>query len=317
MAGKAGLVNASTTTVDPTDDLFPKNMTSAATFATKDIYVDGVVDKSKQFTQVATSRSSAIMFTAENLAKTINENANSSFWAMVDQNDASMIYVFNKEGGNHNDIRACEVAATDKVSRDSLTAVSFQNVESGQMHEEGTSMTLGGQFWGTMKPVQTKSNQGNEVWNVTLNGRDVGAERDLWITNFGELNMPGIDENIITGMDRNAFVEIQNAANSNWAGAEVRTQSAAQEALDAITEAIVRKDKVRADLGAMQNRLENTMTNLEIQAENLQASESRISDVDVAKEMTEFTKNNVLTQAGVSMLAQANSMSQLALSLLG
>ena len=112
-------------------------------------------------------------------------------------------------------------------------------------------------------------------------------------------------------------MEIQNAADANWKGAEVRTQSSAQEALDAITEAIIKKDKIRADLGAMQNRLENTMTNLELQAENLQSSESRISDVDVAKEMTEFTKNNVLVQAGVSMLAQANSMSQMALSLLG
>jgi flagellin len=59
------------------------------------------------------------------------------------------------------------------------------------------------------------------------------------------------------------------------------------------------------------------MTNLTIQAENLQASESRISDVDVATEMTEFTRNNVLAQAATSMLAQANSLSQLALSLIG
>ena len=121
----------------------------------------------------------------------------------------------------------------------------------------------------------------------------------------------------VNGMDRHSFVEIQNAADGQWKGAEIRTQSSAQEALDALTDAIVRKDKIRADLGAMQNRLENTMTNLEIQAENLQASESRISDVDVAKEMTEFTKNNVLTQAATGMLAQANSLSQLALSLLG
>jgi flagellin len=59
------------------------------------------------------------------------------------------------------------------------------------------------------------------------------------------------------------------------------------------------------------------MTNLTVQAENLQASESRISDVDVATEMTEFTRNNVLAQAATSMLAQANSLSQLALSLIG
>ena len=94
------------------------------------------------------------------------------------------------------------------------------------------------------------------------------------------------------------------------------TQHAAQQALETLQTAILRKENIRANLGAMQNRLENTITNLTIQAENLQASESRISDVDIANEMTEFTRNMVLTQAAVSMLAQANSLPQLALRLL-
>jgi flagellin len=81
--------------------------------------------------------------------------------------------------------------------------------------------------------------------------------------------------------------------------------------------AIQRKDTQRASLGALQNRLQNTITNLQIQAENLQAAESRISDVDVATEMTNFTKNNILAQAATAMLAQANSLPQLALQLLG
>ncbi len=67
----------------------------------------------------------------------------------------------------------------------------------------------------------------------------------------------------------------------------------------------------------MQNRLENTISALQIQAENLQAAESRISDVDVATEMTEFTRNQVLTQAGIAMLSQANSIPQMALQLIG
>ena len=58
--------------------------------------------------------------------------------------------------------------------------------------------------------------------------------------------------------------------------------------MEAINQAIISKDKIRANLGSMQNRLENTITNLEIQAENLQSAESRISDVDVAQEMTEI-----------------------------
>ena len=101
------------------------------------------------------------------------------------------------------------------------------------------------------------------------------------------------------------------------AGFCVSTQSAAQHALDAINLAIVSKDKIRAALGAIQNRLENTITNLNIQAENLQAAESRISDVDVATEMTEFVRNQILTQAAVAMLAQANSLPRMAMNLIG
>jgi len=97
----------------------------------------------------------------------------------------------------------------------------------------------------------------------------------------------------------------------------VSTQHAAQVALERINTAIMRKENIRAGLGAMQNRLENTITNLSIQAENLQSSESRISDVDIADEMTEFTRNQVLTQAAIAMLSQANSLPQMALRLLG
>lgn len=100
-------------------------------------------------------------------------------------------------------------------------------------------------------------------------------------------------------------------------GGTVSTQEAAQKALNAITEAIVSKDKIRAHLGAMQNRLENTITNLNVQAENLQAAESRISDVDVATEMTQFVRNQILTQSAVAMLGQANSLPQMAMQLIG
>ena len=97
----------------------------------------------------------------------------------------------------------------------------------------------------------------------------------------------------------------------------VSTQEAAQRALAGINEAIVSKDKIRAHLGAIQNRLENTITNLATQAENLQAAESRISDVDVGTEMTEFVRNQILTQSAVAMLSQANSLPQMAMQLIG
>ena len=96
----------------------------------------------------------------------------------------------------------------------------------------------------------------------------------------------------------------------------VSTQAAAQDALVGINEAIVSKDKIRAHLGALQNRFENTITNLTTQSENLQAAESRISDVDVATEMTQFVRNQILTQSAVAMLSQANSMPQMAMQLI-
>ena len=80
--------------------------------------------------------------------------------------------------------------------------------------------------------------------------------------------------------------------------------------------AIATKDTARAKFGYKMNRLEGTISVLGIQAENMQASESRISDVDVATEMAEMTRNQVLAQAGIAMLAQANTMPQMALTLL-
>jgi flagellin len=272
-----------------------------------------IVDSNKSKTEVTYTA------TARGLASAINGNVNSKFWAMTCAT-TYMVYVFAKEGGDFNDVLACDVAnattSAQTAKTNGLAAIQFVNLQTSSINQSGTNLSLGGEHWGTMKPIQTGMSNGNEVWNVTLNGRDVGAQRDLWITNTGEITTPNLTAGIIKAMNRDSFFELQNAADGDWDGAEVRTQSSAQEALDAITNAINTKDKVRADLGALQNRLENSMANLTIQAENLQAAESRISDVDVAAEMTEFTRNNVLAQAATSMLAQANSLSQLALSLL-
>ena len=106
------------------------------------------------------------------------------------------------------------------------------------------------------------------------------------------------------------------ATSSTNAGRSISAQELAQLALDKINDAIVSKDKIRANLGALQNRLENTISNLEIQAENLQAAESQISDVDVATEMTEYVRQQILTQSAVAMLSQANSLPKMALNLI-
>ena len=110
---------------------------------------------------------------------------------------------------------------------------------------------------------------------------------------------------------------VGNQAKPGSLARTVSTQQAAQSALVGLNNAVVSKDKIRAHLGALQNRLENTITTLTTQAENLQAAESRISDVDVATEMTQFVRNQILTQSAVAMLSQANSMPQMAMQLIG
>ena len=94
------------------------------------------------------------------------------------------------------------------------------------------------------------------------------------------------------------------------------TPEEANRAIGIIDEGLKKINKQRADLGAYQNRMEMAVKGLDVSAENLQASESRIRDTDMASQMVEFTKNSVLQQAGTAMLAQANSQSQNILSLL-
>ena len=135
---------------------------------------------------------------------------------------------------------------------------------------------------------------------------------------FGTANDSAEDYYYIQiGTSTASALGVGNQADANSKAYTVSTQAAAQKALVGLTDAVVSKDKIRAHLGALQNRLENTISNLTTQAENLQAAESRISDVDVATEMTQFVRNQILTQSAVAMLSQANSMPQMAMQLIG
>jgi flagellin len=99
-------------------------------------------------------------------------------------------------------------------------------------------------------------------------------------------------------------------------GASISTQDLAEDALSQINAAIVSKDKIRAAIGATQNRLQNTVQVLQIQSENLQSAQSQIADVDVAAEMTNFVRAQILTQSATAMLSQANSLPKMALQLI-
>jgi len=99
-------------------------------------------------------------------------------------------------------------------------------------------------------------------------------------------------------------------------GIDISSQTLANSGIAAINKAITTVSATRSKLGAVQNRLEHTIKNLDNAAENLQAAESRVRDVDMAKEMSEFTKKNILSQASQAMLAQANQLPQQVLQLL-
>jgi flagellin len=113
-----------------------------------------------------------------------------------------------------------------------------------------------------------------------------------------------------------AAEQVQYSKNLTLSATTAAKTTAAQQAIVDIDNAIKAVSQTRADLGATQNRLEHTVANLGVSVENLTASESRIRDVDMAEEMVTFTRNNILSQAGTAMLAQANQVPQSILQLL-
>jgi flagellin len=128
----------------------------------------------------------------------------------------------------------------------------------------------------------------------------------------GTQNNPLLDRISYNGERANASVESLKIS-----GESVSSKPGAQMTLAVLDDALNRVNSIRADLGAIQNRMQSTISNLSISDENLSAANSRIRDADMAEETSELTKQNILMQAGVSVLSQANSSSQMALKLLG
>ena len=170
---------------------------------------------------------------------------------------------------------------------------------------------LKGGFLAPIEPEYTAT--ADDVTNIY---KSIGGGGQSWMDNHGLL---GSEKGMVDTATH--YVQtFEDDTRTEWvpaAGNNLTTQENAQRAVVAIADAIVYKDKIRAHLGALQNRFENTVTNLNIQAENLQQAESRISDVDVATEMTQFVRQQILSQSAIAMLAQANALPQMAMQLIG
>lgn len=123
----------------------------------------------------------------------------------------------------------------------------------------------------------------------------------------------------LLGVDRISYEAGKADVKTNSLGIDVLSidnKEGAQKSLTKIEEAIDKVSGMRGDLGALQNRLSSTINNIGISVENLSAANSRIKDVDIAEETTELTRNNILMQAGTSVLQQSNTLPKLALQLL-
>ncbi|MFC4025217.1 flagellin [Oceanobacillus longus] len=165
--------------------------------------------------------------------------------------------------------------------------------------------------WDADKGVNTGVNVLTIQTNATYEAQDIAATT---------VSVSGENNNFQIGANKGQTMGLQvNDMTTNGLGisaTSVDTYDNAQTALSDIDAAIKTVSEERSKLGANQNRLEHTINNLNTSSENLTAAESRIRDVDMAKEMMEFTKNNILSQAAQSMLAQAQQQPQGVLQLL-
>jgi flagellin len=150
---------------------------------------------------------------------------------------------------------------------------------------------------------------------LTITAKDAAQTGSITITGTGLGQTTG--STAPTASARGAATGGFSATDLGVTGIDLGTQANANLAITSIDNAIKSVSTARANLGALQNRFEHTINNLKTTNENLTASESRIRDTDMAQEMTNFTRSQVLTQAGTSMLAQANQSTQSILKLLG
>ena len=190
---------------------------------------------------------------------------------------------------------------------------------------------------GALQTIDNLMVRMQQLAEQSATGSYSSAQRTIMNNEFGQMSeeitriAEATDFNGIKMLDNSATVSVHFGGESDKidvAGSKmtatglginalsVSTDASARAALTTLDSAINTKDTARAKFGYMMNRLESTGEVLGIQSENLSAAESRISDVDVATEMATLTRNQVLSQAGTSMLSQANSIPQMALTLL-
>lgn len=221
-----------------------------------------------------------------------------------------------------------DIRSLRQANRNGNDGISMVQVAEGGMNEIGNiltrfrelsiqaaSDTVGDKERGFINKemVQLRSEIDRIAATTEFNGKKLlMGEGDKLEIQVGLNNSPELDRFVYDIQKQNVTAGALGVADVN-----TETKEAAQGNLEKIDTAIKTLSENRADVGALQNRLASTIANLAIYEENLSAAKSRIYDVDVASETSELTKANILSQAGVSVLSQANNNAMSALKLLG
>lgn len=202
-----------------------------------------------------------------------------------------------------------------QVSEGALTEIANILVRLRELAIQSASDTIGDterQF--TDREFQTLKQEIDRVAHITqFNGKPLlNGQAGIFEIQVGIQNNPLLDRIVYNGDRSDSTLEALQLG-----GETVSTKQGAQISLSTIDEAFNRVNSIRADLGAMQNRLQSTINNISVTDENSSAANSRIRDADFAEEISELTKENILMQAGISVLSHSNSANSSVLKLLG
>jgi flagellin len=240
----------------------------------------------------------------------INRASDDAAGLAISENLRAMIRGYRQADRNAND-----GISLVQVAEGSLNEVSNMLIRLRELAVQAASDTIGDteRKFVDVEYQQLKSEVQRITESTAFNGYDLlngtGGVIDIQV---GVKNNPFQDRISFNASAANSTLEALGLTVET-----VATKEAAQMSLDVVDNALISVNAIRANFGALQNRLVSTSSNLKVADENYSAANSRIRDADIAAETTEMTRNNILQQAAVSVLSQTNNSQQLALKLLG
>jgi len=333
-AATDGILNAAANVnVALTPGVGLSNISSGNYFAAQNLSITG--DGSSVVTIAENSSASQVASLVNKVSDTTGVSATARTTATISGLDTDGVVSFTLSGSlvsanvTTTDLSALADAINDKTGNTGITAtLNIDNDEITLEDATGDDISiLDFSSSAADSNTDTRVNlsvQGSEGVAVTLTAGASGADIDSTVVGGNvefssrsgsftvSTNVADTAGGLFTGLANN----LNASSNQNVASMDISTRVNANLAIDIADGALSEIDSIRADLGAIQNRFETTISNLNTSVENLSAARSRIQDTDFAAETANLTRSQILQQAGVAMLAQANSLPQLVLSLL-